>query len=53
MKKHESYTTYYPQSRLSLYLSKGLFWVALDILGAAFMALAIWAFFFFLSILQA
>ena len=53
MKKHESYTAYYPQSWLSIYLSKGAWLIALDILGASFMALAIWAFFFFLSILQA
>ena len=52
MKKHESYTAYYPQSWFSVYLSKGAWLVLLDIIGAAFMALAIWAFFFFLSILQ-
>lgn len=51
MRKHESYTSYYPKSRLSLYLSKGLFWVMLDVVSAAFMALFIWGFFWFLSIL--
>jgi len=53
MRKHESYHTYYPQSGFACYLSKGAWLVLLDILGASFMALAIWAFFFFLSILQA
>lgn len=53
MKKHESYTTYYPQSGFACYLSKGAWLVLLDIIGAAFMAFSIWAFFFFLSILQA
>ena len=53
MKKHESYYAYYPKTGFRVYLSKGLFWVVLDILGASFIALAIWAFFFFLSILQA
>ena len=53
MRKHESYTTYYPQSWFSIYLSKGAWLIALDILGAGFMVLFILGFFSFLSILQA
>ena len=51
MRKHESYHTYYTRSRFSVYLSKGMFWVLLDVVSAAFMALFIWGFFWFLSIL--
>lgn len=53
MRKHESYHTYYPESRLSLYLSKGLIWVALDVLSAFVVVLLVLGFFSFLSILQA
>jgi len=52
MRKHESYTSYYPKSRLSIYLSKGLFWVLLDVVSAFIVAGLVWGLFLLLSILE-